>query len=257
MKKIIIISILFISVSLSCNKIFQKDLSLTPKEYQRMGMPSGNKLSSVSDYIDVIKALYKVRTKNPLSFPRKNSKKSGDVFNLLINKENLSFVNDTSISLRDKAMQIQSFSSLQNSEIQLYTDKLNSKQYYNKELIELYIYGLLVRDKMFELAGEINNSNSETDISMQQGQKVVVLGYVSLIKFLLDEQLKSGVYHSKDLYRLSSAVTLSATQNLKWIEPTELHKISIKIQNIIVKSTSGSVKRNYNDLLKLLNNIDR
>jgi len=252
MKNILIISFFIITVGVSCNKILKKDLSLTSKEYQMLGMPVQNKLSSNNDYVRVISALYRLRARNPLSYPRKDSKKSGAIFSCLVNKENLSFVNDTTLSLHDRAMQIQSFSSLQNTEIQLYTDILKSEQYYNEELIDFYIYGLFIHKKMFELAAKINHSKSDEDLAMQSGSRMVVNGYLNMISLIMAEQVKSGVYSKRDLKRLSTEVSNSVIENQQWLESADKQKMSGEIQKVIEKSTSGFIKNNYQKVKKVL-----
>lgn len=217
-----------------------------------MGMPDQNKLSSKYDYIKVTSTLFNLRKNNPFSYPRKYSRKSGTVFSCLVNKENLSFVNDTTLSLHDRALQIQSLSSLQNTEIQIYRDNLKSEQYYYEELIDFYIYGLLIREKMFELAGKINNSKSESDISMQSGQKVVINGYVTMIIAILREQVKSGVYSNKDLDRLNLEASRSLIENIHWFGPDDRQKISTEMQKTIEKSHSDNIKKNYSKALKVL-----
>jgi hypothetical protein len=245
MKNTLIISIMILSLSLSCNKILKKDLSLTPDEYHRMGMPDQDKLSSSNDYMKAISLLHKLKNKNPLSYPRRHSKKSGAVFACLINKDNLSFVNDTTLSLHDRAMRIQSLSTLQNTELQAYTDILRSEQYYNEELIDIYIYGLFVYEKMFELAGKINNSKEEADIAMQPGSRMVVNGYVNMISRLLAEQVKSRIYSRRDLKRLSTEVSNSLIKNQQWLESADKQKISGEIQKVIEKSPISNIKKNY------------
>jgi hypothetical protein len=254
LKSTLLIFSLLILVNGSCKKIFRKDHSLTPEEYYKLGMPDQNKLSSNQDYVKVISVLYKLRNKNPLSYPRKHSKRSGAVFSCLINKENLSFANDTTLSLRDRALQIQSLSSLQGSEIQIYTDNLKSEQYYNEELIDLYIYGLYIREKMFELAGRINNSKSEADIAMKPGSGMVVNGYLSMVSLILAEQVRSRIYSTRDLKRLSLEVSKSLIENQQWFESADKQKISGEIQRVIGKSPSGYIKNNYQKAIKVLNN---
>jgi hypothetical protein len=252
MKNTLIISILILSLNLSCNKIVKKDLSLTPEEYHRMGMPDQKILSSNNDYMRTISVLYRLKSRTPLSYPRKHSKKSGAVFACLINKDNLSFVNDTTLSLHDRAMRIQSLSTLQNTELQTYTDNLNSEQYYNEELIDIYIYGLFVYEKMFELAGKINNSKEEADIAMQSGSRMVVNGYLNMITRVFAEQVKSGIYSRRDLERLSIEVSGSLIKNQHWFESIDNQKISGEIQKVIEKSPFGNVKNNYQKVIRAL-----
>ena len=234
-----------------------EDLSLTAKEYQKMGMPDQPKLNSTHDCLKVLATLNILRARNPLAYPRKHSKKSGAVFSSFINKENLSFADDEGLALRDRALRIQSFSTFQNALVQIYTDKLKSEQYYNEELIDLYIYQLFLRSKMLKLAAKIMNSKEEAVISMQPGLTVVLNGYNSLINIILDEQAKTKVYHPEDLERLSTEVSRSIIENIEWIVPSEREKIALKVQSTIEHSTSGYIKSNYYKALKSLNEKEK
>lgn len=253
LKNSAIILLMTLLISESCKNSSIEDLSLTTKEYQKLGMPDQLILDSDHDCLKVLATLNVLRARNPLAYPRKNSKKSGTVFSSFINKQNLSFADDEGLTLRDRALRIQSFSTFQNGLIQIYTDKLKSEQYYNEELTDLYIYQLFLRSKMLILAAKIMNSKDESDISMQSGLTVVLNGYISLISLILEEQSKTKVYHQEDLERLSMEVSRSIIENIKWIIPAEREKIGFKVQSTIEHSTSGYIKNNYSMALKSLN----
>ena len=105
---------------------------------------------------------------------------------------------------------------------------------------------------MLELAGKIMNSKEKEDISMQSGTKAIVKGYLNLVSAVLREQVKTEIFPARDLKRLSMEVSNSLMENLSWIEPADRQKISVEVQNTIDKSPSGSVKKNYGKILKLL-----
>lgn len=251
---ILLMTLLF---SGSCKNSSTKDLSLTTKEYQKMGMPDLPELNSNHDCLKVLTTLNVLRARNPLGYPRKHSIKSGTVFSSFINKENLSFAEDEGLTLRERALRIQSFSTFQNALIQIYTDKLKSEQYYNEELIDLYIYQLFVRSTMLKLAAKIMNSKEESDISMQSGLTVVLNGYKSLINMILEEQEKTSVFNREDLERLSMAVSQSLIENIGWIVQSEREEIAAKVQGIIENSTSDNIKNNYSTVLKTLNDHNK
>ena len=244
---------LIILINGSCKNKLKKDLSLTVKEYQKLGMPDHNKIWSIEDYTKALTTLSNLRLYNPLSFPRKYSKKSGSVFNRLIDKENLSFTNDKNLSLSDKALQVQYFAGFQNDLRRMYTDELKSGQYYAKELIDIYVYGLFGYKRMFDVAGEIMKSNEESVVNMKSGLKAVQFGYVRLITIILGEQGKSRVYQSKDLESLSMEVSNSLIENLEWIEPSDKQSITSLIQSSIDKFPLEYIKDNYRKALKELN----
>ena len=252
LKNSVIILILVMLIIGSCKKS-KKDISFTEKEYQAMGMPDHKKLWASEAYIQALTTLSNIRLNNPLSFPRKHSKKSGAVFNNFVNKENLSFLNDTNLSLSDKAHMIKYFPGFIKDLTRMYTDELRTEQYYDEELIETYIFGLFINEKMLELAGKIMNSTEETNINVQSGLQAVLYGYLNLIVKILEEQVKSNVYKAKDLDRLSMEVSHSLIKNMEWIKPVDRQAISIHIQNTIEKSSSGYIKSNYQKALQELN----
>jgi len=255
MKNLWILLILAILIVGSC-KNSKKDLSLTVKEYEKMGMPDHTKLWSSQAYMQAFTILSHVKLNNPLSFPRKNSKKSGAVFSRFVNKENLSFLNDPNISLKNKAFEIQSFSGVQNTLTLKYTDDFKTEQYYNEELIDTYIFSLYVQEKMLELAVEIMNSKDEYLEDMKAGLKMVNNGYFKMTFFVMGEQVKSNVYRVKDLDRLSIEVSRSLIKNMKLIEPAYKEKMAPQLQSVIEKSPSDYIKKNYQEVLKVLNDTN-
>jgi hypothetical protein len=248
---------LILLVTGSCHKSSKQDISLTLKEYQKLGMPDLNKKWTIYDLINADISLNSLKRTNPLLLPRKNSKKSGMVLSKILSKENLSFVNDTSLSLRIRAYLIQHFQKLQNEIIVFYTNKSKDEQYYNEELIDMYIFGLFIHEKMIELSWKIMNSKEKSDIEIQYGQNTVLNNYVKMISFVLGEQLKSRIYARKDLDRLSEEISNSVIKNMTWMKPENKEKIRIQIQDAIEKSTSGFAKNNYRKTLKVLNNTNQ
>lgn len=251
-------SLIFLSLILlinsSCKNHVKRDLSLTVKEYHKLGIPDQNKIWSIQDYTKALSFLSNLRLYHPLSFPRKFSKKSGSVFSRFIDKENLSFINDKNLSLRDKALQVQYFAGFHNDLRRMYTDELKSDQYYAKELIDIDIFGLFIYKKMFDVAGEIINSNDESVASMKSGLKAVQFGYLRLITIIIGEQGKKEVYQVKDLETLSREVLNSIIENLKWIEPSDRQNVTSLIRNSIDKFSSEYIKNNYLKALEELGN---
>jgi hypothetical protein len=249
------LSLVFL-LTVSCHKSMKQDLSLTPKEYLKLGMPDPSKSWTIYDCVYANLTLSSLHRINPLFLPRKNSKKSAAYFNKLIDKKNLSFVNDTAFPLRNRAFLIQHFQKLQNELRNLYTDKTKEEQYYNEELIDMYIFGLFLQENMLVLSEKIMNSKLESDIEIQYGQKTVLNNYVRMISMLLGEQLKSRVYSRNDLDRLSEEISHSVIKNVKWLTPENKEKIKIQIQDAFDKSTSGFAKNNYRKALEEMKKIN-
>jgi hypothetical protein len=245
---IILFSLIFLDGS--CKLSLKKDLSYTPKEYRMKGMPDQDSIWTDRNYIKAYITLSKTRAGNFLSLPRKRSKKSAAIFSRIISKENMSFLNDTAETLSNKAFRIQHLSSLITDVSRIYTDDLRQEQFYNEELIDLYIFRLFVQEKMLELADEIMNSKDPSVMGMREGLIAVQQGYLNLINVLLEEQVKSNKYHSDDLERLSGEISHSLLNNLKWMDQDSREKITNQIQRALDKSSSDLIKE---DLWKTLN----
>lgn len=250
-KSTLLILIILTLISGSCIR-FKKDRSFTVKQYMALGLSDPKIPMTFQDYYKPQAALSKIKMVHPLAFPRKNSRRSGKVFKSFVNKDNLAFVNDPNIPLSEKAFRIQYFSRSQSTIIQLYSDPAKDEQYYSEELIDLNIFELYVDKKMLELAGEIMKSSNETDMSMQSGRGAVVGEYIKLISYLFEEQVKSKVYSSGDLNRLSEEVSNSIIDNLKWFEPSDRQKLTVEMQKIIENSPSEKIKENYRKALMVL-----
>jgi hypothetical protein len=252
----LVILILGILISESCKNLLINDLSLTPEEYQKLGMPDHKNVWRFDDYFKSNITLGSIKINNHLTFPRKESKKSGVVFSRFVNKENLAFVNDTTLPLHSRAYLIQQFARYPGQLYQLYADSSKKKQYYHHELIDIDIFILFVNEQKLMLAFQIMNSNDEADISLQYGLKTVKYNYLKIIERLLAEQVKSKVFTIKDLNRLSTEVSRSLQENNKWFLPADRITIGSEILAVIEKSPSHYCKNNYNKILKILNESD-
>jgi hypothetical protein len=249
----LVILILGILISESCKNLLKNDLSLTPEEYQKLGMPDHRNVWRFDDYYKSNITLGSIKINNHLSFPRKESKKSGAVFSRFVNKENLAFVNDTTLPLHSRAYLIQQFVRFPSQLYQLYADSSKEKQYYHDELIDIDIFILFVNEQKLMLAFQIMNSNDEADISLQYGLKTVKYNYLKTIERLLAEQVKSKAFSVTDLNRLSTEISHSLQENNKWLLPADRITIASEILAVIEKPPSHCCKNNYNKVLKILN----
>lgn len=252
LKNTLIILFIILLVNGSCKNSFRKDLSLTVKEYQSKGMPDIDTIWSEDKLMKAHITLGSIRTKNFRTLPVKNSKKSGAVFSRIISKENLSFLNDSSKSLHDKAYQIQSVGPFLNEIGRMYTDNFRSEQYYSEELIDIYISEMYVRKRMLELAEEIMNSKEPEDISMQAGRPAIVNGYVNLITTLIGQQNNTKAFSGRELKKLNREVSRSITENMQYLDSENKQIISAEIMKITEKSSSRYIWRNFRKVLKAL-----
>ncbi len=252
MKNYLIIILAITSFTISCKHVANNDHSLTVQEYTLKGMPPADSAWKEESYLKAHITLSNIRLKDFSALPRKNSKKSGEVFNHLISKEYLSFLDDPSKSLRDKAFQIQSLASFLNELGRMYTDNLRTQQYYSEELIDIYLYELYVRKRMLDLSEKIMNSKNQEDISMQSGSVAILRGYVSVVASLVRTLEKNKAFSSSELKRLSNGISFSLKENLKYLDPSGKEEISVQINKTKVKSGSRYIKKNLQKDLALL-----
>ena len=170
----------------------------------------------------------------------------------IVSRDNLSFANNTEIPIRSRAFLIQHYPRFQYELTQLYTDTSKEEQYYNEELIETYIFGLFIHERMLDLAGLIMKSDKEEEKSIQQGLSAVLFNYLKTLSNIMEEQVKTNIYLANDLDRLSLEVQKSLEHNLDWILPADKQKLSVKIQKVIDETSSEEVKKNYIKALELL-----
>lgn len=246
--QLILISLLLAS---SCS-LFEKDHTLRPEEYQKLGMPNYKKVWTNDDYVSANITLSSLKINDPLSLPRKNSKKSGELFKRMVNENNLSFIHDTTFPLRTRAYTIQYFTQFQTEMEQMYTIEYNGKIYYSEELLDLHIFGLAVHDRMLELGWIINKSDDEDVEGIKSGMQAVKYNYLKLIPRLLGELVKTDLYSAEGLERLSEAISSSLLNNTEWMTPAEKNNLVPEIKNAIERSGSADVKGNLESAVEVL-----
>ena len=91
----------------SCNKPDTTDHSLTPEEYRALGLPDYTRVWSIEDYSNAFLVLNTLKYNQPKALPSRDSEKSAVLFSRMINIDNLSFLQDETLALHDKAEMIQ------------------------------------------------------------------------------------------------------------------------------------------------------
>lgn len=244
-----IVAVFILVLVSSCNKSIPDDQSFTISEYRSLGMPDHDKIWTQTDYMDAFIALNKVKIRKPKSLPRKKSGKSGAYFQRMLSEENFSFLEVDTMSLSDKAYEIQNYSNIQAELLRYYTDMFNTDQYYRAELIDIYIFGLDVSQKKLDLADKIMKSDDAQDKSLQYGLYSVQIGYMELVLYILENHTGSIASDNKDLERLSNALIASISSNRKWMKPADGDKILKKLQSITSDISSQEVRKNYQNLI--------
>ncbi len=248
----IFVYLIIIFIAGSCGKTSNQDSSLTPNEYKKFGLPDNASVWGFEDYKSACTALDEIKFSQPLSLPKKNSNKSGIYFDRIINPENLDFTLDEAIPLKQRALKIQSYTSIHSYLIKIYTDLENTDQYYNKELIDLYIFGIIIMQNMLDLGYQINESTDTDNIEMQSGFQSIKYRYVKMILFILKNQQNSSLFEEYDLVRLSDFLSGSILLNKDWMEESAKKELKKQLLVVIDGNSSNHIVEKYNHLLEKL-----
>jgi hypothetical protein len=237
---------------ISCSNPKEKDHSYPLEKYSELGMPDFNRPWQISEFTDVIATLREIRNNDFLALPKKGSRNSGELFDHLISMDNLSFLNIDTLPLYEKAYRIQAFVHIQSEYIDIYTDLYHREQYYNEELIDLYIYGISITQKMLDLAYQINESDKPGDVGMQSGFPGIQYGHVFMISTCLDKQKNTSLYKAEDLEILSDSIALSIRRNMSWYDSIAVEQIKHNMLVAIDSSSSDKIRNEYRDILNKL-----
>ena len=189
-------SLLFILVLMLCLVSCKKepDFSYPLEKYQELGIPDIDRPWKIGEFVDIVSTLRKIKNKEPLSLPRKGSRKSGQLFEHMISMDNLSFLNIDTLPLYEKAYRIQSFVQIQSEYCDIYNDIYKREQYYHRELIECYIFGIRVTQEMINLGLKINASDKPGDVGMKSGFSAIQYIHVTMLADALDKQKNTSLY---------------------------------------------------------------
>jgi len=236
----------------ACKTTKESDSSLTLEEYRKLGVPDYDTIWGLGDYADAFNVLNTLKLEQPFALPTRDSKKSGALFNRMINLENLSFLQDETLPLYQKAHVIKLYLSVQNDFIDFYTNILMKKQYYNRELVDIYIFGLRVTQKMLDLAHQINESDDPGDVMIQSGYKSIQDIYMMSLTECLRIQQQPSEYPEKALELLTDSLSSSVRRNKVWFDEDDSEKIRQAMLTVIDSTSSRKIINDYRDLIEIL-----
>ncbi len=245
--------ILFLFVcTASCSNPHGKDYSYPVEQYLQLGIPDIDRPWKVSEFGDIVATLREIKHANPLSLPRKDSQKSGRLFAHMVSLDNMYFLDLDTLPLYEKAYRIQSYVHIQNEFCDIYTDLYRREQYYSKELIELYIFGIRVSEEMLNLAYQINESDAPGDVGMQSGFTAIQYIYVTMLTDALNKQQHTSLFDASALETLGDTIASSIRKNMYWFDSLHVAKIKENMKAVIDSSTSDKTRKEYMDLLNSL-----
>ena len=245
--------ILILSVFLSsCKKPNITDRSYTLEEYRELGMPEYDSLWNYEDYETVFLVLNTLKYKTPYVLPVKDSEKSGILFSRIVNIENLSFLQDETLPLHEKAQIIKGWFGVYRGLYLVYANAQMKRQYYIRELTDIDIFAVRLAQKMLDLGNEINNSNDPSDVAMQSGYPSIQKMYIDLLTEILVKQQHTSLYPKQTLELLSDSISNSVKRNMGWFDEDASAIIKQEMLTVIDSTSSQKINNNYKDLIELL-----
>jgi hypothetical protein len=235
-----------------CHKSNRQDHSLSIKEYQELGVPDHSIPWNFQDYLTTFGVLKNLKIEEPFALPVKESQKSNALFYRMISLENLGFLQDESLPLHEKAQRIKGYLGVFEDLADLYTNMLMKEQYYNPELVEIWIFGLNVTEKMVELAEQINESELPDDQKLARGYYMIREIYQLVVLDILKHQQYTSQFVESDLELLTDILFAGVQRNLEWIDEETSQKIKQALQTVIDSTSSRNIRNNYLELLEIL-----
>ena len=249
--RIAVLIFFFLTISVGCNSQSTKDESLTVQQYEMLGMPNPEKIWQNMEYDQCIVTLSDLKKENSKSLPQLKSEKSSILFRRIISPENLLFINDSSIDLQKRSIQLQFISANFGKLLFLYYQNDAAKQYYSNEVVELIIFGFNIAEESFILTNDLLKNVTVLTEEMKLGIQNLKDGYRNTILGTLSELERSNQYHVEDLEKLSITLHKNIRTNIKWIDPN----VRLEIKKQITKITQKKYSQIVNDKLIEIKNI--
>ena len=249
--KIFLIVAVF-SISFSCNKAKDEDYSLELEQYRKMGIPDPNMVWDIDDIRTAHEILSGIKWDKPYSLPRKESKKSGVLFDRIVNLENMIFLQKDTLKLHEKGYMSLEFLQFVEKWKEVYTNPIWKNQYYQRELVDININEVRVTHIMVDLTKKIMVSDDPIDIMMHEGVPKIKLNYISSLINALHTQNNTSGFLKDDIERMADSLSSSIRRNRAWMDSTSVNKIRKSIDNAIDSTSSDYVKGRYLEIAEIL-----
>lgn len=238
----------------SCKKVKYEDYSLELEQYRQMGVPDPIRVWDFDDIRTAHYSLAGIKWNKPYTLPRKDSKKSGLLFDRMITLENMTFLKNDTIKFHEKGYLSLEFLQLIENWKELYTNPAWKNQYYQRELVDLNINEVRVTQIMVDLTKKIMVSEDPIDMMMREGVPQVKENYVSSLINALHTQKATSEVLQKDIERMSDSLSASIMRNTEWLDSASINKIRNSIHNIVDSTSLDYVKKRYQKVSEMLSN---
>ena len=229
----------------------QADNSLTVEQYIKLGVPDPWSEWNMEDFSQVHVALTRIKWQKPFQLPRKDSEKSGLLFEHMLSFDNMSFLNNNELSLNEKAERIAAFVQVYDYWMDVYSNPIITN-IYHRELIDIQIFNLGVTERMLRLAQEINKSDVPTAVALQYGYKSIQMNFLNCLTNDLKVQSRTSQFLKRDLDRMADTVYAAVLRNKSWMDSRTISDLK-KSLNLVMDSTSSNhIRSKYTSLQKAL-----
>jgi hypothetical protein len=249
-KPIFVVAFILLISCFSCAKK-QPDNSLTVEEYIKLGVPDPYNEWSMTDFSQARAALAKLKWDRPFQLPRKDSEKSGLLFEHMLSFGNMSFLHNSELSLNEKAEHISAFVSVYDYWMDVYSNPVIDN-YYHRELIDIQIFNLGITERMVALAQEINKSNDSTAVALQYGYKSIQMNFLNCLTTDLKAQSRTSQFLKRDLDRMADTVYASVLRNKEWMDSSAINNLKKSLSLVMDSTSSDYIRDKYASLQKAL-----
>ena len=236
------------SFMISCNSKEYKDYSLQLEQYREMGIADPSEVWDFDDIRTAHNSLSGIKWDKPYQLPRQDSEKSGVLFDRMVGLENMTFLQDDTLKLHEKAYYALEFLRMMERWRELYTNPIWKTQYYQRELVEININEVRVTQIMVEIADQIMESDDPVDRILQEGVPTVKESYVSSLKKALMAQNMTSAVLKEDIDRMADSLGVSVLRNRGLLDMSSMKDIKESLRAYADSTSSDYVRTHYTEL---------
>ena len=170
----------------------------------------------------------------------------------MVTIENLSFLQDETVPLHEKAHIIMEYLNIYSDFRDVYTNLQMKKQYYTRELVDIDIFVIRITQKMLDLGSEINESEDPSDVAMQSGFSSIQKMYLMYLTDVLEKQQHTSQYPEKTLELLSDSLSNAIRRNMEWFDEVDSEKVKQGMNAVIDSTSSRKIRDDYRALIEIL-----
>ena len=252
MKFNIFLVVIAFSILISCKSEEIKDYSLELGQYREMGIADPGVAWDFEEIRIAHSSLSSIKWDKPFELPRKDSEKSGLLFDRMISLENMTFLDVDTLKLHEKAYYSLEFLKTMESWKELYTNPLWKIQYYQRELVDININEVRVTQVMMNIAEQIMVSEDPVDKMMREGVPTVKQNYISSLINALHRQKETSEFLLEDIERMTDSLGASILRNREWLDAASARDIKEQLDAIKDSTSSDYVRERYLKISEIL-----